>query len=175
MLKRKYEHAPLSQCERLSSYHVAEAIARIIARDKSGLPLAIKRGDQVVAELVTMAGTDEDGMSLYMPKPAIKALTVDFANRLATGSLFQAGYKRVEQDEEWCIVPVTEYFFLHVYNDAARDCLDAMTDFDLAHSIPKHNGKYVKHDGKMMPITTARKMNGTSKFIHEVRADAGME
>jgi hypothetical protein len=115
---------------------VAEAISAIAARDEDGLPLAITR-EIVAKELVRIANTDDNGEVIPLSASSERLVEENFRNLLATSSVFQSGYKHYEKNTGNQVVPVTDYFFKAVYDDGARDCLDAMTDIDLQQSLPK--------------------------------------
>ena len=128
---------PLRERESILSSDVSDALEQLVAQNGGALPVAFDKND-VVEKLIEIANTGDDGI-VNEPLPiARRALQEQFRNRLSNTAVFQAGYKRYEGNSELPVVPVTEFFFKHVYEGGdTADCLDGMSDHEITQSLPK--------------------------------------
>lgn len=117
----------------LLAHDIAQAITELVGRTE--LPLAFTR-EQVVDQLLIIVETDDEGLRHKLENGIREAVREKFENRIINSSLFQAGYKHYEKDSENPVVPVTKYFFTSVYH-SGTNAIDAMTNFDMQHSLPK--------------------------------------
>jgi hypothetical protein len=115
---------------------VAAAIRTIVAVAGGQLPLAISKL-HVLAELMVMSATKEDGEVIEQSASAKKFVEMNYWNTLTESSIFQSGYERYEDDSGNPVVPVTEYFFRYIHTDDTRACLDTMRQFEIQQSLPK--------------------------------------
>jgi hypothetical protein len=142
------EHRPLRERKSLLSSDVADAIETLVATyGQPGLPKALKLSN-VVDCLIEIAHTDDDGAVQQIFPMLRQALTELYTNRLINSSVFQAGYKRYEKRSSNPVCPVTTFFFKVVFsNGDVADCLDAMSDLEIKHSLPKRVSVAMEEDG----------------------------
>ena len=121
------------------SSDVAEAIKLIV--QPLILPTAIDK-KSVVRKLVMIANTNEEGAYTEPSVANRRALSDLYFNRLSNSSIFQAGYKRFEEEETYPVVPVTLFFFNSVFvNGDVTEALNAMTEFEIKQSMPRRKGR----------------------------------
>lgn len=151
---------PLFKRTKLMGLDIVDALSNLVKAGGS-LPLAVTKA-QVTNELVNIACTRESNgivQVLDLPAAAEKFMFDNFLNSLMTSTVFSSGYAKFEEVTKFPVVPVTSYFFNHVYDDEARDCLDAMTNVDIRQSLPKRPSVPVDNDG--VPIESD---NGDAAF-----------
>jgi hypothetical protein len=76
---------PLCQRDKIFGSDVAQAVYQLVERDSTRLPLALTR-EQVVAELVIIAQTDDGGAFQELPRFAQKSMTESIHNVIANSS-----------------------------------------------------------------------------------------
>lgn len=137
----KYGHRPLRERLKILSVDVAEAIDNIVGpEDERSLPVAIDKA-AIVEELIKIAHRAEDGTILKISAIARSTMSEAFNNKMTNSAVFQAGYKRYEEDAALPIVPVTDFFFRIVFSNGSAEqvaeCLAGMTDIEIMQSLPK--------------------------------------
>jgi hypothetical protein len=130
------ERKTLFHRSKLMGLDVSDAITMIITSDRSGLPLGITKS-AVATQLITIANTDDNGVPVPMSKSSEKFAYENFLSSLLSSRVFQAGYEIYERQSRNPVVPVTDYFFNHVYAEEARECLEAMSDIEIMQSLPR--------------------------------------
>jgi len=136
MNKLPINRHPLTKRQHIIGSDVSDAISRIMTR-KSGPPAVLDKND-VANELVLMVHTNAEGI-IGPIMPIVRAtLMQTFINRLTNTAVFQSGYKRYEETSKRPIVPVSEFFFMHVYEEAdIESVLATMSDDEVKSSLPK--------------------------------------
>jgi hypothetical protein len=150
------EHRLLRYRETVLSSDVADAIERLTDGELPLLPRALQRSD-LVRTLIEMAHLNEDGTVDEITPIARRALGDQFNNRLTNTGVFQAGYKHYEKRKSNPVVPVTDFFFRIVFGNTSsniEECLDAMSDHEIRHSLPKRPNIAKQEDGRTPILDT---------------------
>jgi len=150
--QKNWERSLLCYRERPFGSDVADAIGNLMRRNGDELPFAITK-EQIIDELVEMASIedDDDGNTRVRPHTvaAAKALQKSYAVHITESATFSLGYKRYERDSKHPVVPVSAFFFRHIYGDGSvRDVLDAMTETEAKQSLPRRYEKARDDNGE---------------------------
>jgi hypothetical protein len=130
---------------KLFATDIADAIDAIVSRSKGG-PVPVTK-DQVASELIRLANTDDDGLTVSLSKTSEELTRDRFRVILNDTGIFTNGYMFYSDLFDRSTTPVTKYFFEHVYDSDALDCLGAMTVVDIRQSLPKRPSVPVGQDG----------------------------
>jgi hypothetical protein len=128
---------------------IADAINAIVSRAGKDAPTALTK-DQVASELIRLANTDDDGVMMKLSTTSEELTRNRFHAVLNETAIFQLGYIFYSDDDKFGrrpVTPITKFFFEHVYDQYALDCLGAMTDVEIRQSLPKRPSVPVDGDG----------------------------
>ena len=146
---------PLCDRENVLSSDVADAIEALV-QGYPDLPLPLDKAI-VIAQLIRLSHTQEDGTVAPISRMVERALTQSFTSRLTDTTVFSAGYQHYEKRSELPVVPVTDFFFKVILDGSdptVAECLDAMSDYEIRQSLPKRrsairideDGDFVRSD-----------------------------
>lgn len=154
------ERMSLYYREKLLGSDIKEGFERLVAEDGSNLPLAVSK-KEIVNQLMIMSAIDRDGLHHPRNVRDQKTGAERFATDMQTTSVFMAGAELYETATKRPMIPVSDYFFNHVYgNGDTRACLDAMSETEIANSLPRRTALPQMFDvekNKKVPQVLARR------------------